>query len=831
MKKVLKITGIVLAVLLILLITIPYFFSGKIESIVKKEANGMLKGEFDFSSLSISLIRNFPKASISIKDFYVKGEDKFANDTLVQGKELTATVNLLSLFKDSGIVINRVILDQSKVKAVVLADGNVNWDIMKESEESKEKVEEPTEESNFALQIEKVEVNKFELIYNDMQGKQFAQLENMNLTLSGDLSSKQTKLDIDTQIGNLLYASEGANLLNNVALKAKVNLDADLENNKFTFNKNEFWLNAIKMSIDGWVQLKEDDAIDMDLKLASNEIKFKDLLSLVPVIYMNNEFKKIKTDGEVNLAAIAQGTLKGDLLPKFELKLDVKNATFKYPSLPAGVDKININAHIHNPGGSADKTVININPVSLVLAGNPLSFKANVVTPISDPKFDIETKGILDLGRIKDVYPLEGIAMKGIVDANLAVAGRMSYIEKELYDKINASGTVKLNDMQVEMEGLPNIQIKKSLMTFTSLYVKLNETTVLIGKNDITMDSQLSNYIGYVMKGSTINGSLNLKSNYFNVNDILGTNDETAQATEGEETSLIEVPKNINFNMNADFKEVIYDNITLNNLYGNIKVKNGKADMSNLSFKTFGGDVKMNGYYSTENVEKPSIKADLNLTNLSFAQTYDGLNTVRQLAPIFSQLGGTYSGGMNIQTTLDKQMNPVYSTLQARGKLSTKNINIQKVESLQSLGKLLKQEDLFQKPMKDLDISFQIKDGRLQTQPFNINIGDYNINLSGSTGLDQTIDYSGKVKLPANITKIEGLDTVGLLIGGTFTSPTFTLDTKSLVEQGSKVAQDKAKELLMKELNKNNKDSTSKSNSVEEEVGNAINNLFKKKKK
>lgn len=836
MKKGLKITGIVLAVLLILLISIPYFFSGKIESIVKKEANEMLNAEFDFNSLSISLIRNFPKASITLKDFFVKGQDKFVNDTLIQGKELTATVDLFSLFKSDGYTVDKIILDQSKVNAIILADGKVNWDIMKEDDDSDKKEEEDTDDdSSFALEIKKVEVNKFNLIFNDQEGKQYAQLDDMNLTLSGDLSSTKTQLDINTQIGNLLYASEGSTLLNNVTLKGKINLDADLENNKFTLNKNEIWLNAIKASLDGWVQLKEDDAIDMDLKLNTDKVQFKEILSLIPAVFMDDDFKKVKTDGEVDLSAFAQGTYRGEQLPKFDLTLNVKDATFRYPSLPAGVDKINIHANISNPGGSADRTTIVVNPFSLVLAGNPFSIKANVATPISDPRFNVEMKGILNLGKIKDVYPLEDMNLKGIVDANLSVAGQMSFIEKELYDKIKAAGTVKLNDMEVEMKDMPNVQIQKSLMTFTSQYLKLDDTTILIGKNDLTINSQLSNYMGYAMKGSTINGSLNIKSNHFNVNDLMGADDATEAQEEETASGLIEIPKNINFNMNADFKELIYDNITLNNLNGKIVVNNGKADMSNLSFKTFDGDVKMNGYYSTTDVKHPAVKANLNFTNLSFAKTYDGMNIVRKLAPIFGHLGGTYSGALNIQTEIDNNMDPVYATLQSTGNLSTNNINIKDVEMLQGLGKALKQEDLFNRPMKDMNIAFEVKDGRLHTKPFNFNVGNYDMTLSGTTGLDQTIDYSGKVKLPANVTKIDGFDTVGILIGGTFGAPTFKVDTKSMLDQGSKVLQDKAKDMIQKELFKNKKDSTDTEKNLEtevkENVGNAINNLFKKKKK
>ena len=73
MKKVLKIAGITLGVLLILILVLPFAFQGKIEKLVKQEGNKMLNAQFDFSALDISLIRNFPSASITLEDFWLKG--------------------------------------------------------------------------------------------------------------------------------------------------------------------------------------------------------------------------------------------------------------------------------------------------------------------------------------------------------------------------------------------------------------------------------------------------------------------------------------------------------------------------------------------------------------------------------------------------------------------------------------------------------------------------------------------------------------------------------------------------------------------------------------
>ena len=123
-KKTMKIAGITLGVILLLLLILPFAFQGKLAK---------LNAQFDFRTLNISLLRNFPSASVSLEDFWLKGTGPFENDTLIQAGELTAAVNLFSLFGDGGYDISRIIVKDTRVHAIVLEDGRPNWDVMKPS--------------------------------------------------------------------------------------------------------------------------------------------------------------------------------------------------------------------------------------------------------------------------------------------------------------------------------------------------------------------------------------------------------------------------------------------------------------------------------------------------------------------------------------------------------------------------------------------------------------------------------------------------------------------------------------------------------------------------
>ena len=330
MKKVLKIVGVIIALLLVIMISIPLLFGGKIESIAKQEANKMLNGEFDFSSLDISLFKNFPKASLTVNNFWVKGVDDFSNDTIVKAKELTATIDIFSLFGDS-YEIDRVILKEATLKAVIAENDKVNWDILKESEVTTETSVATEEGGDFALKLNQLTLDDLTILFDNRKDKELMSINHLQLNLKGDLSSEHTTLNITAESPAISYNVNGLALVNNISVKTKINLDADLKNNKFTLNQNEIQLNAIKASLDGWVALKEDDAIDMDLSINTDKIDFKQILSLIPALY-TNDFKGLKTEGQATLNAYAKGTFKGDNLPAFNVKLDIKDASFRYPS-------------------------------------------------------------------------------------------------------------------------------------------------------------------------------------------------------------------------------------------------------------------------------------------------------------------------------------------------------------------------------------------------------------------------------------------------------------------------------------------------------------------
>lgn len=276
--------------------------------------------------------------------------------------------------------------------------------------------------------------------------------------------------------------------------------------------------------------------------------------------------------------------------------------------------------------------------------------------------------------------------------------------------------------------------------------------------------------------------------------------EKKSETTKAEEPTLLLIPQNIDFEMNVNLKKLIMTNLSLNDINGKMNVKDACANMSNLSVQTMGGSIIVNGYYSTANINNPEFKSGIKINNLSFEQAYNDLELVKQMAPIFQNLTGHFSGSMDIETLLDAEMKPVLNTVQANGSLSTHNLKLSGVKVIDDIADALKQPNLKEMQVKDLSLDFKINDGRLITKPFDIKLGDYAINLSGSSGLDQTIDYVGKIKLPSSAGDLSKIGTVNLNIGGTFSSPKVSIDTQGMLKQAAESVGDKAMQEVGKHL-------------------------------
>ncbi|MFT3675025.1 MAG: AsmA family protein [Chitinophagaceae bacterium] len=357
MKKFLKITGITLLVLLALAFLIPIIFKKQITELVKKEINKSLTAKVDFTDVSLSLFRHFPKVSIGLNDLTVVGTGVFSKDTLISAKSLDVSANLISVIKAKDIKVSGIYIESPRIHALVTKEGQANWDIAKASGDTSSSTD--TAASEFKLTLKKYRISNGYIYYNDESGGMSAEIDGLNHEGSGDFTADIFTLATQTEADAVSFTYGGVPYLSGVRTMIDADLGIDNSKQTYTFDTEDIALNNLKLTAAGSFGISNDSTYQMDIRFKTPSNDFKDILSMIPAIY-KNDFDKIKTTGKAALEGFVKGTYSPQQLPAYDVKLNVEKASFQYPDLPKQVKNINLALQASNSDGAPDNTVINL---------------------------------------------------------------------------------------------------------------------------------------------------------------------------------------------------------------------------------------------------------------------------------------------------------------------------------------------------------------------------------------------------------------------------------------------------------------------------------------
>jgi hypothetical protein len=160
------------------------------------------------------------------------------------------------------------------------------------------------------------------------------------------------------------------------------------------------------------------------------------------------------------------------------------------------------------------------------------------------------------------------------------------------------------------------------------------------------------------------------------------------------------------------------------------------------------GKVKMNGSYSTLDAQKPKIDIDFGIEKMSIQKAFAAFNTVKLLAPVAKHTKGEFSTTLKFNSELGPDMMPIYSSINASGLANIIQAVIEGFEPLNKLAAGLNNGGLKKLELNNVLTKFKIEDGRLNVSPFNVKKGDISMNIQGSNGLDQSLDYQLGINIP-----------------------------------------------------------------------------------
>ncbi|MFT5627524.1 MAG: hypothetical protein ACI92X_000754 [Dokdonia sp.] len=873
MKKAFKIIGITLLILLALLVAIPFAFQGKLKDMIKTLMNENLNAQVEFSDVSLSFIRSFPQAHVTVEDLVITNFKPFEGETFVSAKNIAFNISIKELFKNAGedlIVVNSISIEEALIILKIDALGNTNYDITKENENAQAITD---SSRGFSLDIKDYSISNSALTYIDETSKTQMYITELNHTGNGTFSGEQSQLNTKTD-AHVSFSMDSVQYLNQNKIKLEALIGINLKEQKYTFMKNKGYINQLPLVFDGYVQMIENGQ-DIDITFENPESSFKDFLAIIPETY-SKSIENVETSGDFKVRGVVKGRISEETIPTLDINMSSNNASFKYPDLTKHVSNITINTTIKNTTGNIDDTFVDIKTLNFKIDEDVFKSNAIIRNLTKNMLVNANIDGTLNLANITKAYPIDfDKKLSGILKAKLNTSFDMNAIETDDYNRIKNTGSMNLSDFIFSTEDIVNpIQINTVDMTFNPGNVKLNSFDAKTGTSDFKATGTIKNLLGFLLSDKKLQGNFNLSSNKLVVSDFM-VEDETASNDSNKTTSASEslkIPDFLDCTINAKANTVIYDNLTLTDVNGTLLIKDQEADLKNLTSSLFNGVLALTGKVSTK-TDTPVFDLNIGAEGFDISQSFQSLELLQNLAPIAKAFQGKLNTVIKLQGTLGSDFTPDLNSVSgvAFAELLTTSINQNESSILSTLDGALNFIDFSQLDLKDLKAKLDFSNGQVNVKPFDLKYEDIAIVVSGSHGFDKTINYNAVFEVPAKYLGSEVNQLLGKIndpeankitipvtanITGSYTSPKVQTDltsgvsnlTEQLIEIEKQKLIHKGKDelnnllggLLGGSKNETIKDSTTvktdstktnTTNTVTEDVQNILGGLLKNKKK
>ncbi len=729
-----------IGVVIILLAVLPYLFRDRIAARVRAEIAKSVNADVRWGGVGIGLLRNFPNVTFRLNDLAVINQKPFEGDTLVAMRQFNVVLDLASVLRNvmsgGSIVVREVNMQRPVARLRVLKDGTANWDIMKE-----QPAEEADTSKALAVSLRHLAVDDADITFDSRESDLAAALAGLDVDLNGDFTQDRFDLGTRVKADDVTVRFAGMTYLDKVAVGLDTDIGADMRAKRFTFDDDQLRLNDLVLAFGGSVGLgDENTAIDLTFSTPSTE--FGEILSLVPAVYAK-DFDKVQTSGKMSVQGKVNGEYGPKAFPALAIRAQVENGSFRYPDLPLPARDIALDLAVDNPGGNVDRTVVKLDRFHVVIGQRPLDARLVLSTPVSDPEVQLTAKGAVELADVRRTVKLENVKeLAGLVSADFSVHTKKSWVDAGQYDRVSASGMLSASHIKASGAALPHpVSVDTTQLRFTPRRVELPTFVARIGSSDVRASGSLENLIGFALSDDVLRGQATVASDKFDLDEWRSD----------EESETIPVPANVDFTLGFSAKQVLYGKLDIANARGRVLIKDQRVTLDGFRMNMLGGGVLANGYYETTTPAKPTFAFDVDVDSVDIPTAFSSLATIQQLVPLAKYARGKFSSKLALSGPLAQNMMPVFDVLSGNGQFTTAGVAIENFPPLEKLADAIHVDQLRDPMMRAIKAAFTIDKGRLFVKPFDVNVGNVAMTVSGSNGIDQSLDYDLALAVPTSL--------------------------------------------------------------------------------
>ena len=743
-----KLLAVLILTVSIILISASFLLKDKVGFIILNSLNKNLSTKLDVDSYNLSFLKNFPRATLELKNVLVHSSHDFnstafkgmSTDTLLAARFVSVEFKITDIIK--GVyTIDRIGAKVGKANFFTDTTGHVNYNVSLKNNSSGD--------VETLIDLKRIDITDIDAYYNSLS----AHLIITGVIKKGKLKSRIIGNNIDFSAGTEIQIKriQLYDFSTDKNISAKLDMDLLSSKSGIRFRKGTLYIDNFDFGIEGLVASDNN----LDLNVTGHNLNIAKIRNYLPEKYL-----KLVIDYDPSGTIIANSKIKGLLSrtsnPHVEINWQLKNGRIAYKKSKLAFRDLSFKGHLSNGLKNGYKTSsVSITEFKGKFGSSEYTGALNL-KDFTSPIIDLSLKGKVIPSELKEFFAIKEISTaRGSVDVDLKLVNCI------------------LSDKSFSLNGFIDTKPESSL-SFNSLTLGLNNDKFLVNKvtGKVTIQNSLrANNIQFNFKGQNIklDGEFKNLPEWLAGRSVIMTvkanvafdklipetffSDTKDSGKSDHAKKAVSMPEDLILDLNFKIDSLSYKTFYSHRIEGNLIYHPRELVFTKLKMNSLNGIISGNCLFA-QNANKSIIaKGNFNVTNIDVNQAFTTFHNFGQSFLKAENIKGTLSGSLSLLLPLDSVLNYNIKTLIAEGKYHLVNGALISFDPVKQLSSFIELSELENISFDQLENDFFIKNNFLYIPQMEVKSSAADLSVNGKHSFDNDYEYHVKMLLSEILSK------------------------------------------------------------------------------
>ena len=735
-RKVIQISKWAFGILfgLFLLISILIFaFQDKIIEKTIAEINKNLEVPMEVGDVEFAFWSSFPNISVDLLNVEIRSKN--TTTSLLKSKKFNLRFNPFDLLVGD-YNLKQINVSDGELNLFVDSLGRDNYNIVKSSKDN--------DDSEFKLELQAVTLKSMKVSYlNEITHQEYHSVfDRVNLT--GELSADEFEMLTSGKILLNSAKSSGITLIKNQEINFSLSVNVNQKKSITNLPMAQIQIGGLPFNIDG-----RFDKDSLKFHIASNSIQLTDAVEKFS-IDRDNQLKNLEGSGILDFDLLVVGGTGATAPIDIACNFSIQDGKITEPTENVKLKNIQLEGHYTKRDSTLEELVLS----AFRFDSETGPFTGNVsIVDFENPKLKGFAKGTINLNAAHKIFHLPEFDQ---INGKLQV-----YCDFEAIQQSNSniqlkkcSGDVSIVNSNFKLENdKREFQEVNGNLKFTTRDVRVNHFSLKVDRSDLKLKGSFSNVFNYLYNSGTLAMNINVNGDHVLLEDLGSTTKEEKLA----DGKIYALPNNLKGTVGISVENLEYGSHRYEKLRGQMDIKNRRINFSNLRLENSEATVRGSLSIEEQTPENFQLKTQLKSSNINVKKAFQEWNNFYQDVILSENISGRANLAMrlNADFSLDKGIS--YPSIDSKINLEIKNGELKNSLLMKEIAGSVKDSPaklalgkknlkLLEKRLQEISFStlkneITIKDEMISIPKMNISSTALNMNVSGTHGFSNQVDY------------------------------------------------------------------------------------------